>query len=163
MSLPPCNVAWTWTQAATSVDFYFFSWVCQVSVFGFVLCPHKRRQLCKIFTARDLGGSECTVCILKYYALWRSHSNPWNTVLVMSLKRQMLSVSIPPSHEAPWKEIAIQILFWLSMKVGNLPIMHFIFGCLTGFIIMISTWVSVIVMLMTFVNGAKNGKCLVSQ
>lgn len=35
----------------------------------------------------------------------------------------------------------------------------FHFGCLTGFIIMISMWLSVIVMLAAFVNGGRNGEC----
>lgn len=73
-------------------NFYLFIWVCQVSVLSFFSVLHKRRQHSKFIyfyffvVARDQGGSRCTVCILKYYALWRSLPDPWNTMLMMSFE-----------------------------------------------------------------------------
>ena len=79
------------------------------------------------------------------------------------LNRQTLSLSLPFQHNTPChSEMRINSNAVLKSHESlqfrsNCNAFHF--GCLTGLIIMISMWLSVIVMLVAFVNGARNGEC----
>lgn len=128
------------------------------------------------FCAKQLLHFCSRLLAWKHCSLWRSRrrshqatiTNTWNTAFMMCFGgNRCLALSASPfAHNAAWWWVGTVYpgrVFCPGCEILSFKNNIFHFGCLTGFIMMISMRLTVIIMLVAFASRARSGECWLSE